>query len=194
MKKQVKINIPESWAEVTLEQYQNYVISTDTKDEAAVMFNTIASLCSVPREYVERFKIEDLKKVYTNLNKLIEKPLNKELVNIIEIDGVRYGMHPNLDSMSFGEYVDLEEFAKAGLIGFHKVLAILYRPIADEQGARYNIEPYEVEHQRNAEKFKGVNMDVINGVSVFFYTLGGKFLQIFQASTGAEIMTETAAK
>lgn len=183
MKKQVVINIPENWSEVSLESYQNYVITTDTKNETDVMYNSIASLCNVRREYVERFKIEDLKKVYANLSKLVKQPLNKSLINVIELGGVRYGMHPNLDSMSFGEYVDLEEFTKGGLLGFHKVLAVLYRPITEEKGGKYNIEPYEIEHQRNAELFKSINMDVINGVSVFFYNLGSKLLQTFQAST-----------
>ena len=142
--------------------------------------------------HVKRFKLEDLKKVYNSLNKLIKVELNKSLINKIELDGVTYGVHPQLDSMTFGEYVDIEEFTKENIGGFHKVLAVLYRPITEEKKGKYNIEPYDTKHQDNAEKFKRVNMDVVNGLTVFFYGLGGKCLLSFQASIeGAGIVAKS---
>jgi hypothetical protein len=194
MKKQVTLKIPQTWGEVKLGSYQNYVGTSESKEPNDVIYNTISAFCDVPTEVVERFKLEDLKKVYNSLNKLIEVELNKSIINKIELDGVTYGMHPNLDSMTFGEYVDIEEFSKEKIQGFHKVLAVLYRPIIKEKNGKYNIEPYETKHQDQAEKFKAVNMDVVNGLTVFFYRLGGECLQTFQASIVAEAETEKVAK
>lgn len=190
MKKEVTLNIPQNWGEVSLGNYQKYVETSESKDPTDVIYNTISSFCNVPTEVVKRFKLKDLKKVYSSLNKLIKVELNKTVISKIELDGVTYGMHPNLDSMTFGEYVDVEEFTKENIAGFHKVLAVLYRPITEEKNGKYNIEPYETKHQDNAEKFKAVNMDVVNGLTVFFYNLGSKCLLTFQASiVGAQTPT-----
>jgi hypothetical protein len=192
MKKEVILNVPQSWGEVTLGNYQKYVATGESKEPTDVIYNTISSFCNVSTDIVKRFKLEDLKKVYNSLNKLIKVELNKSLINKIEIDGVTYGVHPQLDSMTFGEYVDIEEFTKENIGGFHKVLAVLYRPITEEKKGKYNIEPYDTKHQDNAEKFKRVNMDVVNGLTVFFYGLGGKCLLSFQASIeGAEIVAKS---
>ena len=193
MKKEVTLNIPQNWGEVTLGNYQNYVETSESKDPTDVIYNTISSFCNVPTEVVKRFKLSDLKKVYSSLNKLIKVELNKTVISKIELDGVTYGMHPNLDSMTFGEYVDVEEFTKENIAGFHKVLAVLYRPITEEKNGKYNIEPYETKHQANADKFKEVNMDVVNGITVFFYNLGSKCLLTFQASI-VEAQTQTGQK
>ena len=53
-----------------------------------------------------------------------------------------------------GEFVDLEEQTKDGVDGFHNVLAILYRPITEEKGNKYNIEPYNESHIKNASLFQ----------------------------------------
>ena len=46
----------------------------------------------------------------------IEKFSNHiSLKNVIEIDGVEYGFHPNLDDITLGEYADLETFIKMGI-------------------------------------------------------------------------------
>lgn len=192
MKKQVTLNVPQSWGEVSLGSYQKYANLEESEDPNDVIYNTISSFCDIDAEIVKRFKIKDLKTVYDSLNKLIKLELNKKLINKIEIDGEVFGFHPNIDSMSFGEYVDIEEFTKEQIDGFHKVLSILYRPITEEKNGKYNIEPYEVKHLENADKFKRVNMDVVNGVTVFFYSLGSKCLLTFQASITAEAQTVQA--
>mgnify|MGYP001318026615 CR=1 FL=1 len=192
MKKEVILNVPQSWGEVTLGNYQKYVATSESKEPTDVIYNTISSFCNVSTDIVKRFKLEDLKKVYNSLNKLIKVEPNKSLINKIELDGVTYGVHPQLDSMTFGEYVDIEEFTKENIGGFHKVLAVLYRPITEEKKGKYNIEPYDTKHQDNAEKFKRVNMDVVNGLTVFFYGLGSKCLLSFQASIeGAGIVAKS---
>jgi hypothetical protein len=59
------------------------------------------------------------------------------------MDGVEYGFIPNLDDMSFGEYVDLDTYL-GDWQNIHRAMAVLYRPIREKRGERYNIVPYEV--------------------------------------------------
>lgn len=189
MKKQIEIIVPESWSDVTLERYQDY--STRVKgldDEDEIVLNSISSLCGVPIEVIKRLKISDIKILYTKLGKLISVPVNKEVFDKINIKGVTYGFHPKLDDMTLGEFVDLEEQTKDGVEGFHNVLSILYRPVTEVKGSKYNIEPYNESHIKNAPLFKDVSIDVINGVMVFFYTLGSKCIKSSNRYLEANLM------
>ena len=189
MKKQIEIIVPESWSDVTLERYQDY--STRVKgldDEDEIVLNSISSLCGVPIEVIKRLKISDIKILYTKLGKLISVPVNKEVFDKINIKGVTYGFHPKLDDMTLGEFVDLEEQTKDGVEGFHNVLSILYRPVTEVKGSKYNIEPYNESHIKNAPLFKDVSIDVVNGVMVFFYTLGSKCIKSSNRYLEANLM------
>jgi len=178
MKKQVEIIVPERWSDVSLKHYQNYVSEVSgLEDEDEIVLKSISTLCDIPTSIVKRLKINDIKTIYHKLSELISKPVNKSIFNKIKIKDAMYGFHPNLDEMSLGEFVDLEDNCKEGIEGLHNVLSILYRPITEEKGNKYNIEPYNNKHIENASLFQEVSIDVVNGVMIFFYTLGSKCLR-----------------
>jgi len=178
MKKEVEIVVPETWADVTLERYQQYNKQvSNLKDEDEIVIGTISTLCNIPTDIIKRLKVKDIKTIYVKLSKLISVPVNKDIFDKIEIKGVKYGFHPNLDELTLGEFVDLEEQTKDGVDGFHNILAILYRPIVEEKGNKYNIEPYNETHIKNARLFQDLSIDIVNGVMVFFYRLGNKFIK-----------------
>ena len=178
MKKEIEIIVPETWADVSLKTYQKYnSIVSNLEDEDEIVLGSISALCNIPIDIIKRLKVKDIKTLYKRLSKLISVPVNKEVFDKIEIKGVKYGFHPNLDELTMGEFVDLEEQTKDGVDGFHNVLAILYRPIIEEKGNNYNIEPYNESHIKNASLFQELSIDVVNGVMVFFYRLGNKFIK-----------------
>jgi hypothetical protein len=178
MKKEIEIIVPENWSEVSLKKYQNYTrLVEGLEDEDQIVINSISALCDVPADVVSRLKVSDIRKLYKKLGRLISVPVNKEVFNKITIKGVTYGFHPNLDEMSLGEFVDLEENTQDGVLNLHNILAILYRPITEEKNNKYNIEPYNEKHILNAPLFQDVSIDVVNGVMVFFYRLGTKFIR-----------------
>jgi len=178
MKKEIEIIVPESWSDVTLKRYQEYNKRVSgLEDEDEIVLNSVSTLCNIPLSIIKRLKISDIKTLYTKLSKLISVPVNKEIFHRIEIKGIKYGFHPNLDEMSLGEFVDLEENTKDGVENLHNILAILYRPITEEKGSKYNIEPYDVKHLENASLFQDISIDVVNGVMIFFYTLGSKCMK-----------------
>ena len=76
MKKQIVLNIPQNWGEVSLGNYQNYVNSSGSNVPNEIIYNTISAFCDVDIEDVKRFKLEDLKKVHNSLNALVTKELN----------------------------------------------------------------------------------------------------------------------
>ena len=186
MKKTIEIKIPTDWADVSIEKYVKYNHAMkELEDERQIIIKTISILCNISEHIVEVMKLKDLKKIQVNLQKLIGKPVNKNIINKIDINGVKYGFHPNLDELTMGEFVDVETYAKENDIA--KMMSVLYRPINKEEGNRYNIEPYDFDkHSDNANQFQKLSINVGNAIAVFFWTLGKEQLKTFHQSSKLE--------
>tara|TARA_R110001599_G_scaffold347011_1_gene572866 strand:+ start:7233 stop:7838 length:606 start_codon:yes stop_codon:yes gene_type:complete len=181
MKESVEINVPTSWADVSLKVYQDYTSKiAGLTNEDEIVIQSISSLCGIPLKLIKMLKREDIKQIYITLSKLISLPINKEVIDKVEIKGITYGFHSNLDEMTLGEFVDLDEYSKEGVDGIQYILSILYRPITETKGNKYNIEPYNEKHIDNARHFEELSIDVVNGVMVFFYHLGSELLMSSQ--------------
>ena len=182
MKESVEINVPTSWGDVSLKVYQDYTSKiAGLTDEDEIVIQSISSLCGIPLKLIKMLKREDIKRIYITLSKLISLPINKEVIDKIEINGITYGFHSNLDEMTLGEFVDLDEYSKEGVDGIQYILSILYRPITETKGNKYNIEAYNESHIQNARHFQDLSIDVVNGVKVFFYHLGSELLMNSQS-------------
>ena len=183
MKKTIEIKIPTDWSDVTIKKFIKYNDSLkDLEDERQIIIKTISILCDISEHIVEVMKLKDLKKIQVNLQKLIGKPVNKDIINKIDINGVKYGFHPNLDDLTMGEFVDIETYAKENDIA--KMMSVLYRPIVKEQGNRYDIEPYDFDvHSENSIHFEKLSINVGNAIAVFFWTLGKEQLKTFHQSS-----------
>ncbi len=92
------------------------------------------------------------------------------LKKVIKINGIEYGMHPNLDSITLGEYADIESFIKDGLEkNMPEVMAILFRPIIQKKGKAYTIQAYDGEINIRAEEMKKMSAEQVQSSLVFFY-------------------------
>ena len=163
----VNINVPDSLSEIRLEQYQKFVKLYDgevTEDFMALKMLEIFCGIKLNDAYQMRYKDIDaiVQILSTTLN---DKP---QLVRTFKMDGVEYGFIPNLDDMSFGEYIDLDTYI-GDWQNIHKAMAVLYRPIKGRYGERYNIVPYEV---IDAETMRKMPMDAVVSSVLFFYRLG----------------------
>ena len=93
---------------------------------------------------------------------------NHQLINKFSSGGVDYGFIPELDDMTFGEYMDLDTFIGDN-DNLHRAVNVLFRPIEHKRGARYTIKDYDADTSENAKDFP---LDVVLGAIVFFYSLG----------------------
>jgi hypothetical protein len=122
--------------------------------------------CGVKLSEAYQMRFKDVDGVVELLTEILnEKP---QLVQRFKMGDVEYGFIPNLDDMSFGEYVDLDTYI-GDWQNIHRAMAVLYRPIKDKRGNRYNIVPYEVV---NAEVYKNMPLDAAISSLLFFYRLG----------------------
>ena len=160
-----------SWKDVTLEKWLKLIdFETGTKTEEAT--ETIAALSNIPKQLVKELALKDVAVLMSKIAKLQQKQDTK-LKNIIEIEGVEYGFHPDLDSITLGEYADIETFIKSGVEKhLPELMAVLYRPIKEKKNDIYIINSYDGNIRLRTEEMKKMSAEQVQSALVFFYTFG----------------------
>ena len=163
----LEINVPDSLSEITLGQYQKFVkLYSGEVTEDFLALKMLEIFCGVKLSEAYQMRFKDVESVVELLTEILnDKP---QLVQRFKMNGVEYGFIPNLDDMSFGEYVDLDTYI-GDWQNIHRAMAVLYRPIKDKHGERYNLVPYEVV---DAEMYKDMPLDAAISSVLFFYRLG----------------------
>jgi hypothetical protein len=95
--------------------------------------------------------------------------------NKFTLNGIDYGFIPNLDDISQGEYMDLDNYI-VDVANLHRSMAVMFRPIKTKLKDKYIIEPYEGSDVY-AEKMLDAPLDVVLASRVFFYHLGRELLK-----------------
>ena len=171
----VELIVPNNLNEVTLGQYQEYIKLKDLS-ETELSLKMIEIFCNLKSEQVRYLKATDVRTVVTIISEMFDsKP---SLVNTFKIDGIEYGFIPNLDEMSFGEYIDLDTFI-GDWDNIEKAMGVLYRPVEMRKGNRYHIKEYEA---GETEHLKAMPLDAVLGSILFFYRLGNDLCRIMMNS------------
>jgi hypothetical protein len=188
MKKEIKVEVPQSWSAVTLRDYLKLRKDMETykDDDEALTACLFHHLAHFPVEYLQQMDIDTYVKIKADLLKFfnnIDLPLQRK----ITIDGVEYGFEPQLSQMAYGAYLDISKYETVEINDkWAEIMAILYRPITKEMGALYDIKTYN--GVEGAEKFLDVTMDVHWGAIFFFNNLLKDLLNVIQKSLTEELM------
>tara|TARA_Y100001938_G_scaffold116079_1_gene159797 strand:+ start:37 stop:618 length:582 start_codon:yes stop_codon:yes gene_type:complete len=177
--KEVKLTIPDKWADITIETYQKYVKIQEGKgSEKNKVVKSLALLCNTSPFIVKKMAYKDLLEIMGIIKKLIDtEPAKEEFRKIFMFKKQEYGFCPNLSNITTGEYIDLETYCKEPIENLHIIMSILYRPISFKRGERYAIESYNPDEFKE-ELFKDCPMDIaLNGLG-FFLTLGERLAKI----------------
>jgi len=164
----VNLKIPTSLNEITLGQYQEFSkLDNDTEIKPVdIQLKMIEIFCGVSDLVVRNMKATDITEICNILNNMFDT--EHQLVNRFKLNGVDYGFIPELDDMTFGEYVDLDTFIGDN-DNLHRAANVLFRPIEFKRGDRYTIKDYDSDTSEVAKDFP---LDVVLGAIVFFYRLG----------------------
>lgn len=169
---ELEINVPTSLADITLRQYKEYekVLDVNEGDVNAEHFLNLKMLeifCQVPLEVVNKMKAVHYEEIVAQLyNVLSEKP---KLVREFVMGDSVFGFIPNLEDMTFGEYIDLDTYI-GDRHNTEKAMAVLYRPITMHKGDKYIIDEYKGDLYHEA--MLDMPMDAVVSSIVFFYNLG----------------------
>ena len=182
----VELIVPNNLNEVTLGQYQEYIKLKDLS-ETELSLKMIEIFCKLNSEQVRYLKATDVRNVVTIISEMFDnKP---SLVNTFKIDGIEYGFIPNLDEMSFGEYIDLDTYI-GDWDNIEKAMGVLYRPVEMRKGNRYHIKEYEA---GETEHLKAMPLDAVLGSILFFYRLGNDLCRIMMNSLEGTEMQDLQA-
>jgi hypothetical protein len=174
----LEINVPFSLSEIPLKHYQEFLkIQADSNDEEFVAQKMIEIFCGISLKDVVKMKLTSLNELIAHFTKLFsEKPKFKNRFKITSEEGeLEFGFIPELEQISFGEYVDLESHL-TNWESYHKAMAVMYRPIIKTRKDKYDVLPYEP-NKDFQELMKFAPLDVVIASSVFFWNLGNELLQ-----------------
>ena len=178
--KQKKFKLIKKWSDVTLETFQK-LISFHTGSKSKEALNTIAELSNIPKDLINKLEISDVAAIMSRIAKL-QTEQSSVLKKVVEIDGVKYGFHPDLDSITLGEYADIETFIKSDIQRkLPEAMAVLFRPIVKEtENGVYTIEAYDGDISIRAEEMKKMSAEQVQNALVFFWTFVNVFFQTMQ--------------
>ena len=163
----ISINVPTSLSEITLGQYQKFIKISENNPEGNFLdAKMIEIFCGIPLSESYKLKMHSVTAIIDILTEMLEaKPKH---VQRFKMNGVEYGFIPDLNEMSLGEYVDLDNNASKWEM-MHVAMNVLYRPIKVSRLGKYSIEDYSVS---DPEKMKDMPLDAAIGSLFFFYNLG----------------------
>ena len=184
--------IPETLRDIKLSQWQRYIeILEKNKDAELTGFlekKLLGIFCGVELKDVDRIGLSVFDNTIQHLsNVLNSKP---ELVKTFKMTGtddvtVEFGLIPNFDKMSYGEFVDLEKYLFVDK-DLHRAMAVMYRPVKLKSKGSYLIHDYNGTDYL-AEVMKNTPLDVALSARVFFYRLATKLSNFTMAYTLKEL-------
>ena len=160
------LNIPESLSEITLGQYQNWLkVAEGKEDETFLQQKMIEIFCNITLKQVLMIKATDVTEITTDLSKMFEA--KHKLITTFKLNENEFGFIPKLDEMSFGEYIDLDNYLSEWE-NMHKAMNVLFRPTTYKKKDKYLIEDYEGSGKYD---LKNMSLDIVFGSLVFFWNL-----------------------
>lgn len=176
--KKVKVSLPENARELTVEQYQKFLKVEG--DETFMTLKALEIFANIPLKVAHAMRAEDILDISQHLFNVIggKHPLQRRL----SFRGKEYGFIPNLEDMSFGEYIDLDTYL-SDMQQLHKTVGVLYRPITESKKDYYEIAEY-----KGTDGYSDFPLDVALGATLFFYRLSNKLLKDTQTSLQGEMV------
>jgi hypothetical protein len=171
----MKIIIPETLNEVTLKQWVKYTeaVEKHKDDEAFLQMQLVSIFCNIRLIDVNQMQMKDFQEVCLHLTNMLQG--EPKLVQTFEIDGVMFGLIPNFDDITAGEYIDLDRYLSKDEYDPYRAMAVLYRPIKIKKGDTYEIEKYTGSDAYYIEMQKAPS-GVFLGVLDFFLRIGQELL------------------
>lgn len=166
----MKITIPTRLNEITLKQWLDFsrVIKEETSDKDFIYMATVAIYCKMSTLEVRQMPYNEVKQIAEQILGLFEKDIR--LIERFIMGGVEYGFIPNIDEITAGEMIDLDNSIKEVDL-FPQFLAVAYRPVIKKKKEFYQIEEYKELTGEDILKMYDAPVSAFLGAQVFFYSL-----------------------
>jgi hypothetical protein len=169
----LEINVPTSLNEIPLKSYQEFLkVQQSSNDEEFIAQKMVQIFCGIELKDIVKMKLTSLNELIAHFTKLFsEKP---KFQPTFKIGSQEFGFITNLEEISFGEYVDLENNLQKWET-YHIAMSVLYRPIKLKFKDKYEIVDYNPMTEMH-DLMKFTPADIAISSSVFFWNLGSELL------------------
>ena len=169
----VDIKIPTELKDIWLGTYQDFLQVVDNSNDDEFIYNKMVQIfCGIELKKVLKIRWSDIQHITIKINEAFNK--KPEFKKTFMIHNTEFGFIPDLENISFGEYIDLTNNIN-DMKNFHKAMAVMYRPIVLKKKDKYEIEAYE-SSANYAEVMKYATIDIALGAKVFFCDLHRELL------------------
>ena len=196
--KATEFKLPTSWDEVSVAQYSKLMLAIEKEGttEIELMIKSLEALVGIDGGILTKVPIKMLREAYKQLGELTSNMPSNELSRVVEIDGIEYGIIPDFNEITLGEFVDLDNYLQDNYNNLNKIFAVLYRPVIERDGNNYNIEPYSLKNiSDRRELFNNrLSIDTVYGALVFFCSIGSKHIESTLYSLEEEKMSQIIIK
>lgn len=177
------ISIPKTLRDVKLGDWQSFIEvqekNKDNEDSSFVSLKALQIFCKVKLSDSYKLPLSSFDGIISHISKILSSETPR--VNTFKLKGtdgavVEFGLIPNLDKMTYGEYQDLESYIH-NYKTLHKAMAVLYRPLVWSSNDRYIVHPYKGTDELS-HVMKEMPVDIALGAKVFFFRLAKK-LQVY---------------
>lgn len=167
----LKVQIAANAKAVTLAKYIDYQNAVDVVEKVHI-------ITGKPTETIKLMHLNVLDEIVGRFEAALTLGSNV-FERKVRIGTIELGFVPNLNELTFGEYIDLDSTCtnlyKDGKVNgeaAHKMMCILYRPIKAKFGKYYDIEKYQPNAKRKYEDaVMQLTLDHVLNVLLFFSSL-----------------------
>lgn len=161
----MKIEIPKDASKLKVSQYIDYKMNNGNR------INQVITITGLKREVVLKFTPQQIAEVCDFFDDIIDS-IQYQFVTKYKHNGVTYGLVPDINSLTFAEWLDLTAFSEGFPKSIDKMLCVLYRPITQQLNDRYTIEEYDSAiHSKNIKAMREMPITIANGCMLFFSSI-----------------------
>ena len=176
----MKIKLDLSPELITVAQYVGF--SSNEGD----LVNQVQAITKLPRSKVLMLTTTQMNEIKTAFEEALNSVPSKHVTK-----WNKYRFVPDINAMTFGEWLDLDANCNEFPKHLTKLLAILFRPCKNEFINSYEVDEYDSNiHLKNAEYFNDMPLMIANGAMVFFSNIEKELLIRFQEYSDNQMMME----
>lgn len=167
------MKVVKSWNDITVGQYQE-MMTVSNENELSRFIECMAIALDCDPEEIRNKPYGEWSEIRKNFEFISTEPGGHH-EDIIEIDGVQYGIEPDMRLITTGVFIDAEQFKQDPITNLHRTLALIYRPVTKiYEGGSYEIEPHKsINFEKRANLFRDkMSPNVAISATLFFSIVG----------------------
>lgn len=168
------IEVPTKLSDITLEQYQKFLSVPEDSDEDFRMVKMLEIFCNVDPKDGSKIPYAQIKDICSELDAVLNE--SGSFIDRFELDGLKWGFLPSIEEMTLGEFIDAENFVTDSK-NYHKLAAVMFRPVTNEAFGLYNIQNYSA-NRAYQETLKKMPLNVFVQALLFFYRIASELLTV----------------